>query len=121
MQISASLLVLGALLGLCYGVLGVGVVLVQRSSRVVNLAHGQIGSFAAAVLVLLVLRYDVPYWLAAGIALLAGGLIGSAVELLVVRRLVNAPRVVLLVATIYVLVNLAVDMMYFVVDPRVRY
>jgi len=29
--------------------------------------------------------------------------------------------VVLLVATIYVLVNLAVDMMYFVVDPRVRY
>lgn len=103
MQISASLLVLGALLGLCYGVLGVGVVLVQRSSRVVNLAHGQIGSFAAAVLVLLVLRYDVPYWLAAGIALLAGGLIGSAVELLVVRRLVNAPRVVLLVATIGVL------------------
>ena len=29
--------------------------------------------------------------------------------------------VVLLVATIYVLVNLAVDVMYFVVDPRVRY
>jgi peptide/nickel transport system permease protein len=29
--------------------------------------------------------------------------------------------VVLLVAAIYVLVNLAVDVMYFVVDPRVRY
>jgi ABC-type branched-subunit amino acid transport system ATPase component/ABC-type branched-subunit amino acid transport system permease subunit len=102
-QISSSLLVLGALLGLCYGVLGVGVVLVQRSSRVVNLAHGQVGSFAAAVLVLLVLRYDVPYWLAAVIALLTGGLVGATIELLVVRRLVNAPRVVLLVATIGVL------------------
>jgi peptide/nickel transport system permease protein len=29
--------------------------------------------------------------------------------------------VVLLVATVYVLVNLAVDVLYFVVDPRVRY
>ncbi len=29
--------------------------------------------------------------------------------------------VILMVATVYVLINLAVDLMYFVVDPRVRY
>ena len=103
MTISASLVVLGALLGLCYGVLGVGIVLVFRSTRVVNLAHGQVGSFAAAVFVLLKLRYDVPYWLAAIIALAVGGLLGAIIEILIVRRLVRAPRVVLLVATIGVL------------------
>jgi ABC-type branched-subunit amino acid transport system ATPase component/ABC-type branched-subunit amino acid transport system permease subunit len=103
MTINAGLVVLGALLGLCYGVLGVGIVLVFRSTRVVNLAHGQIGSFAAAVFVLLKIRYDVPYWLAAVIALSIGALVGAAVEILIVRRLVRAPRVVLLVATIGVL------------------
>jgi peptide/nickel transport system permease protein len=29
--------------------------------------------------------------------------------------------VVLMVATLYVLINLAVDMLYFLVDPRVKY
>ena len=43
-------IVLGLFTGLTYGLLAVGLVLVYRSSRFVNFAHGAIGVFGAAVL-----------------------------------------------------------------------
>ena len=43
-------LVIGLFTGLTYGLLAVGLVLVYRSSRFVNFAHGSIGAFGASVL-----------------------------------------------------------------------
>jgi ABC-type branched-subunit amino acid transport system permease subunit/ABC-type branched-subunit amino acid transport system ATPase component len=90
----------GVVLGLTYGILAVGLVLVYRSTRVINFAHGQMGVFAAAVLALLVIKYDVDFYLALVAALVVGGVVGAAVELVVVRRLSKAPRVILFVATL---------------------
>ncbi|WP_419924797.1 ABC transporter permease subunit [Candidatus Poriferisocius sp.] len=90
----------GVVTGLTYGVLGVGLVLVYRSSRVINFAHGQMGAFAAAILALLVIRWDINFYLAFAAALAAGAALGAAVELSVVRRLFTSPRIVLFAATL---------------------
>ncbi|MGW6708382.1 ABC transporter permease subunit, partial [Streptomyces sp. NPDC054956] len=86
--------------GLVTGLLAVSVVLVHRSTRVVNFAAAAMGLVGSALLALLTVRYHVPYALALPVALLAGTAFGAAVELSVVRRLFTAPRVIVLVATI---------------------
>jgi ABC-type branched-subunit amino acid transport system ATPase component/ABC-type branched-subunit amino acid transport system permease subunit len=90
----------GIVQGLAIAVIAVGVVLVYRATRIINFAVGNMGVIGAVTLSLLVLQYDVPFWLAVGIALVIGLVFGAAVEMTVIRRLKNAPRVVVLVATI---------------------
>jgi ABC-type branched-subunit amino acid transport system ATPase component/ABC-type branched-subunit amino acid transport system permease subunit len=92
--------VLGALTGITYGLLAVGLVLIYRSSRIINFAQGQMGALAVAVMSLLAYRYHVPYYLALIPALAAGGVAAGATEVIVVRRLRRAPRVMTIVATL---------------------
>jgi len=90
----------GVIEGLSIGLLALGVVLIYRTSRVINFAVGSIGALSATMLALTVIRYDWNYWLALGAALLTGAAFAAAVEITVVTRLFTAPRVILLVATI---------------------
>lgn len=90
----------GVIQGLAIAVIAVGVVLVYRATRIINFAVGNMGVVGAVLLSLLVLQYGVPFWLALVIALLVGLVFGAAVEMTVIRRLKNAPRVVVLVSTI---------------------
>ncbi len=90
----------GVVQGLAIAVIAVGVVLVYRATRIINFAVGNIGVVGAVTLSLLVLQYGVPFWIALVIALVIGLVFGAAVEMTVIRRLKNAPRVVVLVATI---------------------
>ena len=99
MEIPLVAVALGLVTGLSYGLLALGIILVYRSSRVLNLAHGEIGAMAAAVVAVLVLDHGWPYWLAALAALVLAGVAGAAVELVVIRRLASAPRLMVLVAT----------------------
>src|SRR2546430_268144 len=57
-----EVLLLGALTGLGYGLLAAGLVLTFRLSRVLNLAHAQIGAFGAVVLEELVRGAGWSYW-----------------------------------------------------------
>ena len=93
-------LVLGAVTGLAYAALAAGFVLVYRSTGVLNLAHGEIGAFGAALFVLLLAGYSFGYWLAFALAVLAGAAVAMTAELVVVRRLFRSPRLVLLIATV---------------------
>jgi ABC-type branched-subunit amino acid transport system ATPase component/ABC-type branched-subunit amino acid transport system permease subunit len=90
----------GVVQGLAIAVIAVGVVLVYRATRIINFAVGNIGVVGAVMLSLLVLQYNVPFWIALVIALVIGLVFGAAVEMTIIRRLKNAPRVVVLVATI---------------------
>ena len=100
MDISLEIIIIGALSGLTYAILGAGMVLVFRATRVINFAYGEMGAFGAAVLPKLVLDYHWNFYLTFILVLVLGGLIGAAVELTVIRRLFTAPRLILLVATI---------------------
>ena len=86
--------------GLTYGVMAVGVILVFRSTRVINFAIGEMGGFAAALLYRLVIDWNVPFWVSFVACIAVGAIVGAALELLIVRRLFSAPRVILLVALI---------------------
>ncbi len=100
LDFSAGIVVTGLLIGLSYGVLAAGLVLVFRASRVVNLAHAETGAFGAALLARMVIDGGVPWFAALPVVIAVGAAIGALVELVVVRRLANSPRVVLLVATL---------------------
>src|SRR5437762_8724381 len=97
---TANLLFIGLVQGLCVSLIAMGIVLVYRSSRVINFAVGDLGVPAAALLAVMAGKEHIPYWLALIGAVLVGTLAGTVVELTVIRRLFKAPRVIVLVATI---------------------
>jgi ABC-type branched-subunit amino acid transport system permease subunit len=99
MTIPAYSLVDGVGVGLQYGLLAMGLVLIYRTSRVLNFAHGQLGVVAAVLLSHLVIDGNVPYAVALPIVLVVAALTGAGSEL-VIRRLADRPRLLVMVATI---------------------
>ena len=93
-------ILIGVVKGLTYAALAAGFVLIYRSTGVLNFAHAETGAVGVAIFVLLLVRYDLNWWLAYAIAVAIGAMIGMIVELTIVRRLFTAPRLVLLIATI---------------------
>lgn len=93
-------LLIGLTYGLQYGLLALGLVLVWRSNRFVNFAQGAIGVLGSLVLGRLVLDAHLPYALAVIGALVFGLGFAVLVERQFVQRLFNAPRLVLLIASI---------------------
>ena len=91
---------LGIVTGLTYAAFAAGFVLIYRSTGVLNFAHGEVGAFGVALFVLLLAQYSVNWWLSFLLALAACAAIGMAIELIVIRRLFNSPRLVVLIATI---------------------
>jgi ABC-type branched-subunit amino acid transport system permease subunit/ABC-type branched-subunit amino acid transport system ATPase component len=98
--INEQMIFSGLIAGMTYAVFAAGFVLVYRCTGVLNFAQGEIGAFGAALLALLVVNYDIPYWFALALVIAACALIGTAIELSVVRRLFSSPRLVLLIATL---------------------
>ena len=90
----------GATIGLLYGLLGMGLILVYRANRIINFAQAQLGSVPAVVALLLMLRKDVNYFLVVPIVLIGGALLGGIVEIVFIRRFRDAPRLIVTVATI---------------------
>ncbi|HXW35788.1 MAG TPA: ABC transporter permease [Acidimicrobiales bacterium] len=115
MSIPSSVVLEGAILGLNYGLLAVGLVLVYRANRILNFAQGQLGVVAAVFLVKLVYDFHINYWasLIAALILAAGA---GAVSELILRRLFRRPRVLVMVATI----GLSQVLFLFTVLPFIR-
>lgn len=90
----------GATIGLLYGLLGMGLILVHRANRIINFAQAQLGSVPAVVALLLMLRKDVNYFLVLPVVLVGGALLGALVEIVFIRRFKDAPRLIVTVATI---------------------
>lgn len=95
-----SVVTLGVLNGAAYALLAIGMVLLFRSSRVINFALAECGLFGAAVLALAVDRWHFPYLAALPVALAAAAVASVGVEVAVVRRLAGVPPAVGIVASI---------------------
>jgi len=76
-----NLLVLGAIRGLIIALVAMGIVLIYRSSRVINFAVGDLGVPSAALLGVMAGAHGWPYWPALIGALAIGTLAGALVEL----------------------------------------
>jgi ABC-type branched-subunit amino acid transport system ATPase component/ABC-type branched-subunit amino acid transport system permease subunit len=75
-------------------------VIVYRSNRIINFAHGEIGALGAALFALAVVRFHAPYYVTFPLALGASALIAAGAEVAVIRRLRRAPRLMSVVATL---------------------
>jgi branched-chain amino acid transport system permease protein len=101
-----QVLVAGVMTGAIYGIIALGLVMVYRGSRVLNFAQVELGTFGTYVAWWLVHEHHQP-WLVgalAGVAVVAG--VSAAFEQLVVRRMTDAPRLTVAVATIGLLLLL---------------
>jgi ABC-type branched-subunit amino acid transport system permease subunit len=106
----------GLIIGLTYGLLAVGLVLIYKSNRVVNFAHGELGVISAALLEKLVNDKNFPYWPTLAGVLLLAVVIGGSTEL-ALRRLFNRPRLILMVATIGISQLLFVLSIWSLIQP----
>ena len=90
----------GAVTGLVYGFLAIGVILLYRASGIVNFAYGAIGSLAAVLVAKMCIDWNWPYLPALLVGVAASSAVSCAIEMTVVRRLFDAARITLFVATI---------------------
>lgn len=95
-----GVMLLGIVLGALHGLTAMGIVLVYRSTRIINFAQAEIGGLAAALAVLLVTGKGVPYLVAAPLGLCAALLVGALIDATVVRRVARAPKLIGTVAMV---------------------
>jgi branched-chain amino acid transport system permease protein len=90
----------GVVVGLLGALVAVGMALVYRANRILNFAQVELGLAPTVLAVSLITYSGVNYFLAAAVGLTASVLLGSIVELVIIRRFFNSPRLILTVATI---------------------
>lgn len=93
-------IILGLISGSIYALIALGIALVYKSSRVLNFAQAEIGTLTLYATYGVTVALHLP-WVVGALASIVGGLaIGLVFELLVIRRMITAPRVTVAVATI---------------------
>ena len=90
----------GAVLGLLGAMLAMGMALVYRANRIVNFAQAELGLVPTAFAASFVLFWGWPYLLGLASSIVLGLVLGVIVEMAIVRRFRQAPRLVLTVATL---------------------
>ena len=92
-------LINGLSLGALYGIIGVAVILIYRTARIINFAAGAIGAVPAVVGLLLDLTRHVSYLYCLPVAAIGGVLTGVLTDILVMRRFNKVPRLIATVVT----------------------
>jgi branched-chain amino acid transport system permease protein len=93
-------IVAGIVSGGIYGLIAVGIVLVYKGSRVLNFAQGELGTFSLFVTWWLIERRQLPWSVAALAGVASSVVLALVFERLVVRRMVDASRLSVAVATV---------------------
>ena len=99
-QVPSGIVLKGALFGSATGLLGVGLVLTYRTTRIINFSYGAMGSLGGGLAAALAEGKGWNWGQAALAGVATGVAVGALVERFIVRRFANAPRLVLTVATI---------------------
>jgi branched-chain amino acid transport system permease protein len=98
----------GLALGSLYGIIGVGIILIYRTSRIINFAAGAVGAVPAILALMLDLEKHVSYLVVLPIVLVGGPLFGALTDILIMRRFSRSPRLIATVVTIGVAQSLAI-------------
>lgn len=114
--------IIGLLEGAAYGLIALGLVIVYKGARVFNFAQGEYGTIAAFIVYVLIEQVQsvkISYAVAALVAVVGTVLIGLLMERLVVRPLLNAPKITLLVGTIaFTLLAIGVQVLLFLPEAK---
>jgi branched-chain amino acid transport system permease protein len=90
----------GAMAGLMYSLVAMGIVLVYKSSSVPNLAQGALTMVGAYIVLAFANTLHAPMWLAIPLAMLTMCGIGIGIERVALRRLAGRPVVMILMMTL---------------------
>ncbi len=120
-------IVIGIASGAAYGLVAIGIVIVYKGARVFNFAQGEFGTIAAFITFVMLeqvrsifgFEVTLPYGAAVAIAVVGTVLLGMIMERVIVRPLLDAPKVNLLVATIaFSLLAIGVELLLFRAEPK---
>ena len=90
----------GALSGLMYSLVALGIVLIYKSSSVPNLAQGALAMLGAYVVLAVFETLKLPIWLALPVGMAAMFGVGMGIERTTLRRLAGRPLVMILMMTL---------------------
>jgi branched-chain amino acid transport system permease protein len=90
----------GALVGLMYSLVAMGIVLIYKSSSVPNLAQGSMTMLGAYVVLAFANNAGAPIWLAIPLAIITMFVIGIGIERVALRRLAGRPIIMILMLTL---------------------
>lgn len=93
-------LVSGLAVGSLYALAAIGLVLIYKTSNIVNFAQGELAMFSTFIAFLILTRGHAPYWLAALGAFLFALVLGWAVYWLLMARLSRAPLLSQIIMTL---------------------
>ncbi|MGA2518503.1 MAG: branched-chain amino acid ABC transporter permease [Thermodesulfobacteriota bacterium] len=89
-MIIAQLILEGLATGACYGLLGIAVVIIYKTSEVVNFGQGEMGMFSSFIIYHLLVNYNVPFFQALLITLALSFFMGILIEFLFLKPVKNA-------------------------------
>ncbi len=95
-----GVVVLGLVLGSLEALTAMGLVLIYRANRIINFAQVELGGLAGVIALLGVIAFHLPYFVAVVGGLVAAVVTGAVIDMVVVKRFDEAPRLILTVATI---------------------
>lgn len=95
-----ELAVNGALSGLMYSLVAMGIVLIYKSSAVPNLAQGAMTMLGAYVVLAIANGFGVSMWVAIPLAMVTMFLVGVGIERVALRRLAGRPIIMILMMTL---------------------
>ncbi len=90
----------GIALGSLYGIIGVALVLVYRTTRIINFAASALGAVPAITALLLTTTVGISYLLTLPVAIFGGLAVGALTDIVVMRRFAQSPRLIVTVVTI---------------------
>ena len=99
MSLLFQLLAAGVVTGCIYALAALGFVLIYKSSRVINFAHGQLIAVGAFIALALTQR-GLNFWLSALIAMTLTFFLGMVIERVFLRRMVGQPIISVIMVTI---------------------
>lgn len=109
----------GILLGLLYSVIALGLTVVYRSGRILNLAQGELVIVGGFLIWWFMMMTPLPLWLSLAIAFTLMALLGLAIERGLFRPLIGQPAFSLVLMTVGLLILLrGLELVVFGAEPR---
>jgi branched-chain amino acid transport system permease protein len=107
-----QLIVSGMAVGVLYGIVGLGVVLIFKSTNILNFAHGELAMVSTFFTYTLLTTLSFPYPLAIVGALVFAGLIGFFVERFITRPFIGSAQMTVVIVTLGLFLLLGVVAMW---------
>lgn len=95
-----QLLLIGVSQGCFYGLIALGFVLIYKATEMINFAQGDMMMLGMFLGITVTVGMGLPFWSAIPICMLAMGLFGYLMDVLIFRRVIGQPAFVIVVLTI---------------------